>query len=446
MFYGTRITRGCDSWQIYQRAGGKAHVTVGGSWRLEEGAQRAGVASATPSVRLMREDDGSAVFDWLAARRIDENTWEAEFDMPQGGLYRLETCLDAISSKGGEHWRFRGDIRTHIGCGDIFVMAGQSNAAGYGKGVAWDAPDARVHVRRNSGVWDMATHPLNDATDAYDCLNAPMGLTGTSPFISFGRRHADHTGCPVGLLPTAQGGSPIMRWDPKGEGDLFRNMIAKIQHAGGARAIVWYQGCTDAMGGCAETYYERFKRMVEMSRRELGWNIPFYTFQLMGFLGETDENSWNAVREAQRRAAREMKDVFILPTSQCDLADEIHISPASNVRLGEQLAAMMDRGLKAPDLESAEMEEDKLVLHFDNVCGELFMQDRSAHAFSVEDEKGSVPLSGGCAHGDRIVLTLGRKPVGKATVSFGCGAMPPPFPVRDEQTGLAVLAFYKIKI
>ena len=266
MFYGTTITHGVDPWQVFQRVNGRARVRVGGLWRLEDGAARAGVSAQEPSIRLVREEDGSCVFDWTRAQSITDGRWETEFDMPEGGLYRLETCLDAVSAKSGEHWRFHGDMRMHLGCGDVFVIAGQSNAAGYGKGIAWDAPDVRVHVKRNSGLWDMSAHPLNDATDAADCPNAPMGQVGTSPFLSFGRRHADFTGCPVGLIPAAQGGSPLKAWDPARDGYLYNNMIAKLHAVGRAAAILWYQGCTDADTiELASSYLERFSRMVRRS-------------------------------------------------------------------------------------------------------------------------------------------------------------------------------------
>ncbi|MBQ3669772.1 MAG: hypothetical protein II920_11165, partial [Clostridia bacterium] len=248
MFYGTRITYGLNDWQIIKSDNGSGRITIGGSWRLEDGAKKAGVSSADPSYRLVNEFDNSCLTDWIKADYIDSDRWEATLTLPRGGLYRLETCLDAVSAKSGEHWRFRGDIKNHIGCGDVFAIAGQSNAAGYGKGIMQDMPDIRVHVKRNSGKWDMASHPLNDATDAPDCLNAPMGQTGTSPFIAFGRKHADYTNAPVGLLPCAQGGSSIKQWAPGMYRSLLDNMIAKIKRAGGANAVLWYQGCADAFG------------------------------------------------------------------------------------------------------------------------------------------------------------------------------------------------------
>ncbi|MEG0767632.1 MAG: sialate O-acetylesterase, partial [Clostridia bacterium] len=249
MFYGVQISSGLSDWQVLQRHEGVARVVLAGRWRLEAGAVRAGVQSVTPVLRVVSEQDQSLILPWTACDSRTEDgvngEWEITATLPQGGPYRVETSLEAVSSQNGDHWMFRGDIRVHVGVGDLFCMAGQSNAAGYAKGEAFDPPDPRVRLLRNSGRWDMAAHPMNDATDAADCVNAPMGITGTSPFLSFGRRYADAAAVPVGLIQAAQGGSPMARWDMRRCGDLLRSMLDRMDACGGVCAILWYQGCAD---------------------------------------------------------------------------------------------------------------------------------------------------------------------------------------------------------
>ncbi|MBR4235479.1 MAG: hypothetical protein IKR85_05385 [Clostridia bacterium] len=449
MFYGTRITYGLDDWQIINSDNGSGRVTVGGLWRLEDGAKKAGVSSADPSYRLVNEFDNSCLTDWIKADHIDSERWETTLTVPRGGLYRLETCLDAVSAKSGEHWRFRGDIRNHIGCGDVFAIAGQSNAAGYGKGVMPDPPDVRVHVRRNSGRWDMASHPLNDATDAQDCLNAPMGQTGTSPFIAFGRRHADLTGAPVGLLPCAQGGSPIRMWDPEQDGALLKNMITKIKDAGGANAVLWYQGCADAAGELARSYAKSFENVVTYTRKALGWEIPFYTFQLNKYYAPHDDGGWDVIRQTQRQMARSLKNVFILPTCDLSLSDEIHLCSASNAALGERLALLMDKGVYAPDIERAlKTGEAEVRLEFANVKGELIKADTrdASECFELTDAAGNIPIEAVKTEGSSIVLTLARPVSGFARVSFEKERMRGAGSVKDSLTLLPVLPFLNEEI
>ena len=444
MFYGTRITYGLENWQILKAENGVCHLTIGGSWRLQEGAKKTGVTSTDPSVRLAREEDNSYITDWIKADHIDPERWETTLTVPRGGLYRLETCLDAVSRETGEHWRFRGDIRSHIGCGEIFAIAGQSNAAGYGKGIAPDPPDMRVHVKRNSGRWDMASHPLNDATDAPDCPNAPMGQTGTSPFIAFGNRRSDGTGAPVGLLPCAQGGSPISMWDPEQDGSLLKNMISKIKRAGGANAVLWYQGCADAQGEQAKTYAKSFSNVVEATRKALGWDIPFYTFQLNKYYAPHDTDGWDRVRQAQRLAARDLKNVFILPTADLFLSDEIHLSSASNVTLGGRLALQMNEGISAPDMEKCErIGERQICLTFSNVQGELMKTNANepSEYIEVTDELGSAAIETVAADGNRLSITLNRPLKGSACVSYEKECMHGTGSLRDSLTLLPALPF-----
>ena len=121
MFYGIEIQSGLEDWQVLQRRDGRAAVALSGRWQLEPGAIRAGVASATPVYRVVSELDQTPILPWTPCDRqtggdvlVGEEVkgeWSASFVLPQGGPYRLETSLDAVSAANGDHWMFRGDIR-----------------------------------------------------------------------------------------------------------------------------------------------------------------------------------------------------------------------------------------------------------------------------------------------------------------------------------------------
>lgn len=463
MFYGVEITSGLQDWQVLQRQEGKARLTLKGRWQLEKGAVRAGVRSAVPVWRLVNEMDQSWIVPWTACGRQTggdrltgeevKGEWEAVITLPQGGPYRLETSLDAVSKETGEHWMFRGDIRVHVGVGDVFCMAGQSNAAGYARGLAFDPPDVRVHLKRNSGRWDMAAHPMNDATGAADCVNAPMGITGTSPFLSFGRRYADLTGLPVGLIQAAQGGSPMKRWDPERDGDLYRNMLDKIAPGENIRAILWYQGCSDADRANAAVYKESFARMVHGARETLGWQVPFFTMQLNRYETQPDAASWARIKEIQRRAAEEMPGVWLMPTAGIPQSDEIHNSAAGNVILGQMLAKQVHSALnggtpyEAPALISAALDEGKIRLSFRNASG--FVRPRSQHDlsdFQLTDNQGIVPLKAIEAEGSCLLLAPSRLPKGRAYLSYGCDPRGPEGIIVEQSTDLPVIPFDCVEV
>ena len=463
MFYGVQITSGLENWQVLQRHGGAAKVTVKGRWQLEEGAIRAGVRSATVVTRLVRENDQSWVWPWRAcssqtnADRLSgdevKGEWTAELQIPEGGLYRLETSLDAVSAQNGDHWMFRGDIRTHIGVGDVFCIAGQSNAAGYAKGFAYDPPDPRVHLLRNSGIWDMATHPMNDATDASDCLNAPMSVTGTSPFLSFGRRYADVAGVPVGLLMAAQGGSPIARWDPNRNGDLWRNMMRKIGPGGDVRAILWYQGCADADKENAALYAQSFGSLVRSTREAARWDIPFFTMQLNRYETQPDAVSWARIKEDQRQAAQAIPKVWILPTSSLALSDEIHNSASGNVVLGEMLAKQVHGALnagtpfEAPALSLVHCQDGMIEACFSHASSLASL--RPLHDlldFALEDEEGRIGIEHVTVLPDRILLKPKRNLKGSAFLSYGADPKGPEGSIVDLSTFLPLICFTHVEV
>lgn len=457
MFFGVKITKGLADWQVLQRRDGRASITLEGEWQLEPGAVWAGVKSATPVVRVVNELDQSLVLPWTPCDRqtgdLISGEWESCITLPQGGPYRIETSLDAVSAAGGDHWMFHGDIRVHIGVGDLFCMAGQSNAAGYAKGVAFDPPDVRVHLLRNSGHWDMAAHPMNDATDAADCVNAPMGITGTSPFLSFGRRYADYTGVPVGLIQAAQGGSPMKRWDDTRNGDLLRNMLEKLEKCGGVRAVIWYQGCADANEADAAIYAESFAHMVDVVRQAAGECLPFFTLQLNKFTLQEDKASWAAIKEAQRQAADTLENVWLLPTATLPMSDEVHNSALGNVALGEMLArqvhGVLNTGAQyaAPALEKA-VYADGCVRLSCRTAGVLArLNSRVDHQdFTLADENGTAAVASLTVSGSEIALTPERALSGRVTVSYGCDPLAPRGPIIDQSTYLPLIGFNNVEV
>lgn len=457
MFYGVRITRGLSDWQVLQRCDGRARVRLEGEWQLEPGAIKAGVRSATPVIRVVNELDQTLLQPWTPCDHQTgegvSGNWDVALTLPQGGPYRIETSLDAVSAANGDHWMFHGDIRVHVGVGDLFCMAGQSNAAGYAKGVAFDPPDVRVHLLRNSGRWDMAAHPMNDATDAADCVNAPMGVTGTSPFLSFGRRYADYTGLPVGLIQTAQGGSPMKRWDAERDGDLLRGMLEKLKACGSVRAVIWYQGCADANENDAPLYAESFARMVRTVRRQMGEALPFFTMQLNKFTLQDDAASWAAIKEAQRRAANELENVWLLPTSMLPMSDEVHNSALGNVALGEALARQLHSVLNggaayaAPSVEQAAYADGCICLSCRSAGPLARLNTRKDLLdFVIFDDDGAATVQTLKVSGSQICLTPDRALRGCVRISYGCDPQGPMGLIIDQYTYLPLISFDRMEV
>lgn len=457
--FGVLIEKGPQDWQIFQQRDGEAEICAEGTFVIPEDMD---LPQPVVYLRIVREDNGLDVTCWQPAEIIKENHWRISLKIPVGGLYRLESCMTNAGDIVLE-WARRGDMRHHLGVGDLYVIAGQSNSAGYGKDPFYDPPELGVHLLRNSLRWDLATHPMNDSTNSAHPVNTEGANPGASPYLSFAKMLKRELGYPIGLLQTSLGGSPLSAWNPEEDGCLYRSMMEVISSQGRhIKGVLWYQGCNDAILPETEapTYLERFGKMVDAFRRELGDAVPWLTVQLNRRMdnGETsDDCGWGMVREAQRQAARIYQGISVIPASDCGLSDAIHNSAAANVMLGERLAAAALRDIygrqyssAAPDLEQAVLQEpQQLALKFSHVAGRLYAFDSvriAKQAFTVCDCSGCIPVEKMECVGDTLLLTLSRPAGEECLVSGGWQAEPSVLMPIDFASHLPILSFYQVAV
>ena len=115
MLFGVIIREGPQNWQIIQQENGTADVSLRGTYSLPEGME----GDARVYARLVKEDCGENVVPWTECLHHDGNRWEIVLrDVPAGGLYRIETCLnsDCISRTSA------GLNRTNVGLKLFLVM------------------------------------------------------------------------------------------------------------------------------------------------------------------------------------------------------------------------------------------------------------------------------------------------------------------------------------
>lgn len=460
--HGVFIEKGLSDWQIVQHRNKKAEITLSGTWIVPSAAVKQGVEDARPMARVLSEDDNSQIIPWVYARSeknedLISGSWSMTLTIPAGGLYRIETGLETKGTAPGVQWVFRGDTRLHIGVGDIFIIGGQSNSAGYGKDTAFDPPELGVHLYRNRHIWDLATHPMNESAFGADARNAEMGVSGTSPYLSFGKNFRKFSHYPVGLVATAMGGQAMKRWNTEG-GKLYVNMIEQAKACGGDFAgVLWYQGCSDTDESNADSYKEKLYSMIKGFRKELGYDIPFFTFQLNREIGGHNDPGWGTVREAQRMAAKELPAVYVLPTIDCSLSDAIHNNAHACVQLGERMARLCGHVLYdgpeflAPEIVSAVCKDTEVTLSFANMQRGFVVQSALSENIGITfmDEKGGIPFERAYFPRDAkntMTINLERKPVGSCSVSFGWQANPTFMPPADEVTYLPLLSFYQFPV
>lgn len=458
MEHGVFIEKGVDDWQIVQHENHKASIDFEGSWRVIKDAVKIGIKDAVPIIRVISEEDNSQVIPWqnvtaFPAEDSITGTWKTTLTIPAGGLYRIETGLVVRSADEQFKWTFRGDTRLHFGVGDVFLIAGQSNSAGYGKDTAFDPPQIGIHLFRNRHRWDLAAHPFNESSFAGDVSNAERGVSGVSPYLAFGKAFTKISHYPVGFIASAMGGMPIKRWNPNG-GPLYKNMLKQTQACGKIAGVLWYQGCSNTNDKGLVDYKDKYYDVINSFRRDLGYPVKFFTFQLNREANSTADNGYGIVREIQRAATHELDDVYVMPTLHCGLSDAIHNNAHSCIMLGENMARLCGNvlyGTKeffAPEIQSATAKGQELTVTFDHVAASFVLPDNRPDkcGFTITDKSGVVPFQPIKVDGPSFIMELERSLDEDATISFAYEANPTHVPPLDEVTYLPPISFYHYPI
>jgi len=220
---------------------------------------------------------------------------QASIPAPAGGWYHLE--IRGVTNNQTLATASIGQV----GIGEVFIIAGQSNAANYG---------SEKQVVRSGKVTSWSGQQWALAHDPQ-----PGASGGSGSFMpAFGDALQAKLGVPIGLVAIAEGATSVREWLPQGRlmkqqpttggnvvpagagewastGQLFERFTQAFSYLGphGFRAILWHQGESDAgqarAGYPADrqitgTQYVGFMRdLIQATRTQAGWPIPWFTAQ-----------------------------------------------------------------------------------------------------------------------------------------------------------------------
>ncbi len=322
--------------------------------------------------------------DSLEARLVDpsvdmtKNQWQplpfdnrvrhfrAELPVTAGGWYRLEVRLLSGKTTISEA------TVDHVGVGEIFIVAGQSNSANHGEGKQ-HAKNPLV-VAFGEGQWQPAADPEPGASGK-----------GGSFMPAFGDAMADKFKVPIGIVPIGVGSTSVREWLPRGDamaappatglntvligsnlwvsaGDLFDKILSVENEFGtnGFRAVLWHQGESDAHQPpdreiSPATYRQYLQRVIEASRAAAGWRVPWFVAQV-SYHSPEDRGS-PELRAAQKSfvtdgiALAGPNTDELGPEFRQDNGKGIHMNPRGLQRHGELWAQLVGAWLE-PQLES----------------------------------------------------------------------------------------------
>lgn len=217
--------------------------------------------------------------------------FEGVLRVPAGGWYRLELAGAEDADAFLTLQRF--------GVGEVFVIAGQSNSANFGE-ERTPSFDDRVSAF-DGDTWTLAQDPMPGVQD---------GSQGGSPWPQFGAMVARALDVPVGVASTGFGGTSIRAWQQHHElitrderkVRLFDGLASRLTALRAARAILWHQGESDALGSMpADEYVEHFRRMQADLAAELDVPLPPFVVAHASFVPDLAAPKMQAIRDAQTK-------------------------------------------------------------------------------------------------------------------------------------------------
>jgi hypothetical protein len=222
----------------------------------------------------------------------------------------------------------------------LFLLVGQSNMAGRGKVDAEDrSAPPRVLTLNKAGQWVPAVDPIH-----FDKSAAGVGL-GRSFGMVLAERDPALT---IGLIPCAQGGSPISSWSPGAAWDQthshpYDDALVRARRAlqdGVLKGILWHQGEADTQANNAEKYARRLTALIARFRTDLqAPAVPVLIGQLGLFRNGAAGPGSQTVDAALRAVAKQDGHAaFISAEGLTSNPDHVHFDAPSQRTFGRRYA------------------------------------------------------------------------------------------------------------
>lgn len=177
----------------------------------------------------------------------------------------------------------------------------------------------------------------------------------------------------------------FIRWKPLG---LYQTMIAPLLNYH-IKGVIWYQGESNA--DQPEEYAELFPAMIRDWRKQ--WDqgdFPFLFVQLANFMEAKEqpaESNWAMLREAQRQALSLPRTGMAVTI---DIGEWNDIHPLNKKDVGTRLALAAqkvayddDVVFSGPMYESMKIENDKIILTFENIGEGLTSEGSDLEGFAI---------------------------------------------------------------
>ncbi len=223
--------------------------------------------------------------------------------------------------------------RRFVGIGDIYVIAGQSNASGRSRELSVYHHDTlRAGLFGNDDQWKQLADPVDSPVGQVDTVSRDRHGSGSVwPLVATELVAAEDV--PVAFIPCARGNVTMERWlrdptRPRSPRTLYGSILRRIRAVGGhVRAVLFWQGESDARWSVPPGAFEqRLRRFAATMRAAVG--APVVAAQIGDFSpARYPPESVDRIRAAQQRACDACVDLIPGPSLyDIDLDGSWHFS------------------------------------------------------------------------------------------------------------------------
>jgi uncharacterized repeat protein (TIGR01451 family) len=254
------------------------------------------------------------------------------------GWYRLD-----VRAKNGTTIVAQTNVN-RVGIGEVFIVAGQSNAAGGFQRVASAADDRVMCVDFRQDSLNEQLLPLRFSRISYGSSigpSQPPHLYG-----SLGDKLAQRLNVPILFLGAALGGTTSTQWYESAAGTIgttpnqsvYRRMGVALLHyisRTGARAVLWHQGEGD-LSSTTQQYYNNISYVISKTRQQTGSSsgpLAWVVSRVSYIFGQTNQY----VIAAQNQLISNIPNVFAGPATDSltgpeNRADDVHLQGQGLIR------------------------------------------------------------------------------------------------------------------
>ena len=312
---------------VYQRnSSSQANLTISGTYNQP--------VATSIQARLINPDNGLPIggFDWtILVSNPALGFFQGQLSNVPAGWYKLEVrCV-----KSGTV--LESAVVNRVGIGDVFMVAGQSNAQGYIFNQYIGATNSKVVTHNNGRYCNPEEMPFPVMSQLLGTTRPSMNGRDAWCYGRLGDDIVNTTGFPVAIFNAGASGASVFNWKQTSDGTstihaltgstfcslpeendfyanpgfvsgnsstyanqnpyyFFKKGLNYYNSMFGARSILWHQGESDTQLGTSTTDYQNYLNdVINKSRTHYSANLPWVIARVSYFLsGSTSANVINA--------------------------------------------------------------------------------------------------------------------------------------------------------